>query len=65
MAAAQQRGDDVVDHLVLADDPPTDLRNELLVRAREIVEQREVFVCGSRNGHYACEPVAGRNVQRN
>ena len=65
VAAAEERGDEVVDDLVLADDPSPDLRDELLVRAREIVQEREVFICGSRDGHYACGLVAGRNPQRN
>ena len=55
VASAQERRDDVVDHRMLAHDPAADLRDELLVCAREVVQQREVVVCGSRDGHWACK----------
>ena len=42
VSAGEQRGDEVVDDLVLADDAPSDLLDQRSPRARELAEQLEV-----------------------
>ena len=42
VAAGEQRGDEIVDDLVLADDAAADLLDQRRARARELVEQLDV-----------------------
>ena len=42
VAAGEQRGDEIVDDLVLADDAPPDLLDQRRARARELLEQLDV-----------------------
>ena len=42
MTAAKERGHEIVDDLVLADDAPSDLLHERAPRARELIEQLEI-----------------------
>src|SRR5204863_7237319 len=42
VSAGKQRGNEVVDDLVLADDAPSDLRDQRSPCARELIEQLEI-----------------------
>jgi hypothetical protein len=44
MSSGEQRGDEILDGLLLADDAPADLRRQGGARLCELVEQLEVAV---------------------